>query len=229
MVRNETSAMKSGINGKLNVNWDVYWRGFMSFPIVEFVRFRLIKRGCERLLKSFSSDDNPSFCELGAGAGAVSRYLGERYKAAITIVDSNPKALQISKKTFENFPYQFSLIKKDVFDLNESVGKFDLVYSGGLIEHFVGADRDLIVKVHCDLVKDNGYLLILVPVFNMWYRILNEGVFKYLHFLDEIPEVPWSLFELSNSLEKNGFGIISTTTVISELGVLAKKLSRPDR
>lgn len=219
----QTPAHLSLPTGRLKVDWDSYWQGFMSIPLIEAVRFALIKGACERLLKQFPRRGNYHFCELGAGTASVSRYLGDTYQADITIVDSNPRALDLSRKTFEGFPHRFQTIARDVFDLKDCEGRFDLVHSGGLIEHFVGEARDRIIEAHCALVKDHGYLMILVPIRNTWYKILNEGIFKGLRLLDHIPEVPWSFEELKTSLERRGFHIIARTTVVTELGILAKR------
>lgn len=215
--------MSETIQGRLNVNWDAYWKGFMSFPAIEVVRFALVKGAYNRLLRAMAVSKNPAFCELGAGTASISRYLGDHYKARTTIVDSNPQALQLSSKTFYDYTDGFEALHRDVFDLADRAHQFDLVHSGGLIEHFIDDAREKIVRVHCDLVKDKGYILILVPTHNFWYKILNEGVFNFFHLLDKIPEVPWSLEELTATLRKYGFKVLSTTSVVTELGVLAQK------
>lgn len=215
--------MSETIQGRLNVNWDAYWKGFMSFSAIEVVRFALVKGAYNRLLRPMRNISNPAFCELGAGTAAVSRYLADRYGARTVIVDSNPQALQLSTKTFADCTYEFKALNRDVFDLADHAQQFDLVHSGGLIEHFVDDAREKIIRVHCDLVKDKGYLLILVPTHNFWYGVLNEGIFKFFHLLDKIPEVPWSLEELTAALSKHRFKVLSTTSVVTELGVLAQK------
>ena len=210
--------------GRLYANWDSYWNGFMTNPAIEFVRFNLIKNACSRLLKEFPSRADMKFCELGSGTAVVSRFLGDKYNSDIYTVDNNPKALEIARGTFKDYDRKFIQIQKDVFDLKDHQGQFDLVHSGGLIEHFVGDMREEIVKAHCDLVKLNGYILILVPTINGWYKILNEGIFKQLHLLDEIKEVPWSYQELELTLAKFGFKVLAKTTVITEIGVLAQRI-----
>ncbi len=213
------------IKGRLDVKWDSYWDGFMTNPVIENVRFGLISRAVDRLMRGFQTDKmHPKICELGAGTAVVAKYLGDKYQGDITVVDSNEEALRLSKETFKDYKNPYKLVASDVFALQGKVEPQDLVVSGGLIEHFVGDARDLIVKAHCDLVAPGGYTLILVPMTNLWYKVLNGFVFKHLHLLDEIPEVPWSYEELSTSLAKFNFKIVTKTTVISELGVLAKRM-----
>ena len=225
MGENKNLKIDEDVQGRLKADWNAYWKGFMSFSAIETARFSLIKWAYERLLRKLSVRERPQFCELGAGTGSLSRYLGEKYQADITIVDSNSRAIAISQKTFEKFPYSFSCLQQDIFDLGKYSRQFDLVHSGGLIEHFVSEAREAIIKAHVDLVKEGGYILILVPTPNLWYRFLNEGVFKFLHLLDQIPEVPWSLFELKTVLQKYGFEILAQTSVVTELGILARKIS----
>jgi 2-polyprenyl-3-methyl-5-hydroxy-6-metoxy-1,4-benzoquinol methylase len=221
-IRNDPD-MTRNIQGRLDVNWDSYWNGFIKIPLIEPLRSYLIKRACDRLLRSFKPQGEIRICELGAGTGTISLYLANRYAAQPVLVDNNPHAYKLSQETFKDFKGKWDMVRRDVFDLKEYAGQFDLVHSGGLIEHFVDSSREEIIKAHTDLVKPGSYVMILVPVVNIWYRMLNYGVFKFLHLLDEIPEVPWTYNELKEALSRNGFEIISKTTVISEIGVLARK------
>jgi len=219
-----TTKLSTKNPGELKVNWDAYWQGFMSNPAIEHVRFDLVKGAYQRLLKIANLPKNPSICELGAGTGKTSRFLGDVYQASITVVDNNSKALAINREIFKDFQGEHRQINSNVLDLAIHE-KFDLVHSGGLIEHFVDQARDSIITIHGDLVKPNGYLLVLVPTKNIWYKILNEGIFKSLHLLDQIPEVPWSFQELETALGRHGFRLLAKTTVVTELGVLAQKTS----
>lgn len=196
----------------------------MSNTAIEHLRFNLVKGAYQRLLTAAALPTQPTICELGAGTGKTSRFLGDHYQANITVVDNNEQALTINRGIFANFKQSHRQIKSNVLELNLSES-FDLVHSGGLIEHFVDEARDKIIQVHADLVKPGGYLLILVPTRNTLYKILNEGIFKALRLLDQIPEVPWSLAELKASLERHHFRILKTTTVVTELGILAQKTS----
>lgn len=216
--------MEKEIKGRLNVNWDSYWNGFIKIPGIEQLRFFLIKRACDKLMRPFKVEGKARMCELGSGTGSVSRYLADNYNGTPTVVDNNPHALRLCQNTFQGFSGKLQVIERDVFDLNEYAGQFDLVHSGGLIEHFVDESREEIIKVHCDLANKTGYLMILVPVVNWWYRLLNYGIFKFLHLLDEIPEVPWGYKELEEALLRHGFKIIAKTNVISEIGILAKRI-----
>ena len=212
------------IMGRLDVKWDSYWNGFMSNPFIETVRFFLISRACDRLLKMFIIPNHKSkICELGCGTAVVARYLGNKFKADLTLVDNNPTAQEMIKETFKDYPYQYNIRNTDVFNLSDLNETQDLVVSGGLIEHFIDDARKLIIKAHCDMTTENGYILILVPCPNWWYSILNGFIFKHLHLLDDILEVPWTYQELENTLDEFGYEILSKTYVISELGVLAKR------
>ena len=215
--------MVQSIQGRLNVNWDSYWNGFIKIPLIEPLRFYLIKRACDRLVKTFKPNCSVRLCELGAGTGVVSLYLARRFQGRPAVVDNNPHALKLCRETFKDFKGQLDIIERDVFDLGEYASQFDLVHSGGLIEHFIDGSRQQIIKVHTDLVKPGGYVMILVPVVNAWYRLLNYGVFKFFHLLDEIPEVPWTYQELKEALSRQGFEIVAKTNVISEIGVLARR------
>lgn len=210
-------------DGRLHADWDSYLAGFASNPLIDRVRFRLVRGAYDRLLRGASFGDRPSFCELGSGTAVISRYLGDRYGADITAVDSNDTAMSMGSEAFLGYPNGFTSMMSDVFDLAPLAGSFDLVHSGGLIEHFVGDLREAVVKAHCDLAAEDGRVLMLVPTRNAWYRVLNEGVFAALHLLDDVDEIPWSLGEVEAALARCGFRVIVRTSVISELGVLAAR------
>lgn len=195
----------------------------MSWPAVEAFRFYVIKNLYSRLLSGISFPAGCHLCELGAGTGSISRFLGDKFNASVTLVDNNPSALNFIKKTFQEFPNKWSIVAKDVFDLGELECSFDLAHSGGLIEHFTGPSRKRIIKTHTDLVKKSGYLIIFVPIKNTWYHFLNEGIFKFFRLLEEIPEEPWTLTELSAALNQNGFKILRHTQTLTQLGVLAQR------
>lgn len=211
------------MQGALKVNWDAYWQGFMSNPLIEALRFDLVKNAYQKLLESILIPPGSHFCELGAGTGKVSLFLGLTYNADITIVDNNKAALAINRVIFKDFPGLHQQIDKDALELSGMDQQFDMVHSGGLIEHFVGEARERIIAVHAGLVKPGGYMIILVPVRNVWYKILNEGFFKFLHLLDQIPEEPWTITELNAALKRHGFEILRSTFVVTELGVIAQK------
>ncbi|MBF0387040.1 MAG: class I SAM-dependent methyltransferase [Candidatus Omnitrophica bacterium] len=214
------------IQGRLEVRWDTYWSGFMNSPLIEFVRFRLVAGAYDRLVRHLPATvEIKRICELGAGTGTMSKYLARRYSSAVVLVDSNAEALRLSGELFEGQAVSCQRVEKDVFDLEALHGAFDLVHSGGLIEHFIGAARREIVPVHCRLAGPGGRVIILVPVRNWFYRLLNEGVFRAFKLLQDIPEVPWSLAELEEALRLCGFRIVARTMVLTELGVLAERIA----
>ena len=68
------------------------------------------------------------------------------------------------RKTEENFRLneieKFHLFQHDFFSFNTKE-KYDLVSSFGFIEHFDNTEE--VFAKHCDLVNDNGYLVIGLP------------------------------------------------------------------
>jgi 2-polyprenyl-3-methyl-5-hydroxy-6-metoxy-1,4-benzoquinol methylase len=85
-----------------------------------------------------------------------------------------------------------SFFKEDIFKINLDK-KYDIVFSSGFIEHFTNFDE--VIKIHCGLVKDNGYIFITTPNFSgsiqeKLHTIFdNENLEK--HFLPSMNPDEW--------------------------------------
>lgn len=91
-----------------------------------------------------------SFCLMGAQA---------------TLVDCNEKALSAAAKIWEDFGCDASFIRGDCLKQmpEELAGKYDLVISSGLAEHFLKDDRRRCLDYHRRLARDGGVVYICVP------------------------------------------------------------------
>lgn len=112
---------------------------------------RILKRNNKEFKKSI---------ELGAGTGQFSLILKKLgFIDEVYLVDVEKGALDIAKKLFNEFGEKCNIIHSDLFDLKKDKKtkkdkKFDLCFSGGLIEHFVGAEQREVVKIHLDLAEE---------------------------------------------------------------------------
>jgi len=74
-----------------------------------------------------------------------------------------PYGLDYSWYGLTNSPKNLNLICADIFH-SPFKGSFDLVYSMGVIEHFENPNE--IIKLHVDMVKPGGLVLITIPNFS---------------------------------------------------------------
>ena len=121
------------------------------------------------LLKSIEFDKPIDILELGCGTGYINRWLYKRYKVnKITLIDSNKKMLNIAKQTLSDVSCKKEFIHKDFFNF-ETDGKYDIVHSQGVIEHFEPQDRHKLLTRHFSLTKPGGYCIVYSPTPTKFY------------------------------------------------------------
>ncbi|HYE90110.1 MAG TPA: class I SAM-dependent methyltransferase [Terriglobales bacterium] len=77
--------------------------------------------------------------ELGCGASRWLPYLALRKQCRVTGVDYEPSAVELTEANMRGAGAAGTILCRDAFDLkanDDLVGRFDLVYSLGLLEHF---------------------------------------------------------------------------------------------
>ena len=113
--------------------------------------------------------------EVGCGTGTGSLTFG-LLGASVTLIDSNERVLDQTKKIYERFRCPARFIRTDCLDpLPEGTeGAFDLALSSGLAEHFTGGYRQRCIDYHRALLKPGGMAMIGVPnsmsPFYQWIR-----------------------------------------------------------
>ena len=125
----------------MKTDWTAHWKKTDNRSMSwRFWKWR-ISRAYEKLLKGIRIKDI-KLIELGSGSGSNSLIISKIKKVReIVLVDSNKKALGISKRTFKGSDLKVRFLKKDVMKL-KTREKFDIVHSEGLVEHFYGKERE---------------------------------------------------------------------------------------
>lgn len=143
--------------------------------------------------------------EVGCGTGTVSLMFG-LLGASVALIDYNRKVLEKTKRTYGEFGCGGEFIHADCLKPAPEglAGAFDVVFSGGLAEHFTGAYRGKCVDYHVSLLKPGGLAVIGVPnrlsPFYQWIRI-----FRMLTGTWELDvEAPFSNAELKRFAGKSG-------------------------
>ena len=104
-------------------------------------------------------NDVKSSCEIGAGSGAFSISLyNHDNDIKITCVDRSETATNYGKKIFNDLNIPVNYMNEDLFNVN---GKYDIVLSLGVIEHYEEDEMERFVKKCIDL--SNKHILIAIP------------------------------------------------------------------
>lgn len=112
--------------------------------------------------------------ELGCGTGiysyVCSKFLPQDVK--IVLLDHSDVALNIARKVFKHRPNTI-YVKADIFDLPFSKGSFDIVITGGLIEHFELNKQKMLIG---SLQEISTYQIHQYPVSNLVYWSLRSVI-----------------------------------------------------
>lgn len=113
------------------------------------------------------------FLEIGCAPGKTLAWVSAALGADVSGLDYSAQGIQVSRKVFDSVGVHGDLRHEDIFHNSFDCGTFDVVYSGGVIEHF--DDPAEIVKIHVNLAKPGGLALIIIPNFRGFYgRILPK-------------------------------------------------------
>ncbi len=114
------------------------------------------------LLSCLGDVNGRSILEVGSGTGLSSAYLVSK-GAKVSLLDISKKALEFAKKHFISKKIRADFYLQDAFSMKFPVNNFDVVWNGGVIEHFSDSKKVLMIKKMWNLVKPGGKLLITTP------------------------------------------------------------------
>lgn len=204
-------------------NWDDHFATIgRRHNLVESIRIRQVFAAYRRLLADVRLPVAPRILELGAGTGHASLCLVRAHGGHATLVERNPRALALSRALWRDAGCagQVTHVEGDL--LTHDQRGFDLVHSGGVVEHFHDGERDRVVRAHADAVAPGGLLAILVPI-DTWryrgFRAALRAVGKWIY----TDEVPWAADLAPRLFAPLGFTLIARTDCGHEGAYLLRK------
>ena len=100
--------------------------------------------------------------EEGSGTGLVSLDLARRGAAAF-LLDKSPEALTFSRRGFATAGFDHLGTQASILDLPFAEESFDIVWSGGVIEHFTEDEQTRIVKEMLRVIRPDGRAIVIAP------------------------------------------------------------------
>lgn len=151
--------------------WNSHWLRF-SLPRRVDLRSYYSSR-CDRLFRSVvPRGGQRRFIDVGCGVGQWLIYFHETFGYEVVGVDSAPIACDLARRNLDLVGVPGEIIHGDISSTPLEKGSFDVVYSGGLIEHF---DNPLPLVQHMSsLVKPGGLHIIFVPNLRSMFRHIRE-------------------------------------------------------
>jgi SAM-dependent methyltransferase len=119
-------------------SWDKNWAEQLGAEPLDFASPSLENHIDERKL-AFLAADLPQAgraLEVGAGSARLLARVGMAAPLELVAVDNAANALQLSTATAARFGLSIEGVKADAHALPFETGSFDVVLSGGLLEHF---------------------------------------------------------------------------------------------
>ena len=195
--------------------WDRVWSQHRSAQkddalLARELRSPRFKAIVSRLESTFGSIRGLKTIELGCGRGDLSALMARR-GAEVTLFDHSEAGLDEAKWRFDRLGLQAQYGTGDILgSLDAWNGRYDVVLSSGVIEHFAGEERTETVRAHCKVLKPGGLAVISVPN----ARCLPYRAWKcYLELRGWWPygmEVPYTRRELLRRCRRVGFARIET-------------------
>ncbi len=100
--------------------------------------------------------------EEGSGTGLVSLELAKR-GAAVFLLDKSAEALSFSKGGFARARVDHLATQASIIDLPIAEESFDIVWSGGVIEHFHKEEQIQILKEMLRVTRPQGRVIVIAP------------------------------------------------------------------
>lgn len=187
-------------------NYSIPTQSFFDFPTVNRALDKIMLEELDLFCEEGKTCGKKTILELGCGGANVSLDLARlKLVSKAVLVDFSKKIqrylnLAINVEELTNVEF----IHSDVlsFDYDE---QFDIVHSGGLLDHFDGDDVNAVFRKHIQFCKIGGYVITIVPY--------NS---RFMNYLKEMPNIPefklnYKLFEFDEPktlFENNGLEIV---------------------
>jgi SAM-dependent methyltransferase len=134
-----------------------------------------------RVLQLFKTYVNwsaaPEILEVGCGCSAWLAYLGQQKNCTVTGIDIEPYAAQLARANLEGAGARGEVLCRDAFDLEQNtdlIGRFDFIYSWGVMEHFENPSQNAATLRH--YLRPGGRILTLVPNLQWLNGVLQRFV-----------------------------------------------------
>ena len=124
---------------------------------------------------------------------------------------------------FKNIDH-VDIVSGDFFHLQLDQ-KFDLVHSCGVLEHFQGEELHRLMRIHSDLTRKDGYVLVFTPTPTAMYKIVRfvaEKIRIWL-FPDEVPLTKHDLLKLGKKAKLIYIAHTFTYFPLTSIGILFQK------
>jgi len=158
--------------------WDLYWKD-ARLPITVDRKSDPYYRTLDELFRIHLGRSHKRFLEVGCGSSKWLIYFFENFRYDVYGVDSSEKACNLSKMNMRLMGVPGEVLCSDIFDPPFHGPCFDVILSGGLIEHFTNPQA--VLKRMVALLRPGGHLITSVPNIESIYWVIQKLIDKKVY------------------------------------------------
>jgi 2-polyprenyl-3-methyl-5-hydroxy-6-metoxy-1,4-benzoquinol methylase len=130
------------------------------------------------LLRCLGGPAGKSVCEVGCGSGATSAALA-RMGARVVLVDIAAQALHFARQHFQALGLPVACSRQDGLHLAFADATFDVVWNGGVVEHFYDDGKVRLLQEMWRVLRPGGDLVVLCPNRADWVFALGRRIMQW--------------------------------------------------
>jgi 2-polyprenyl-6-hydroxyphenyl methylase/3-demethylubiquinone-9 3-methyltransferase len=143
--------------------WDSFWEQLSTRPVDPTHHY---DRDVIALLERAAGEtDDVEFLEAGCGGSMWLPHLAKTYGWNVTGIDYSETGCTLAIQALNRFGVTGTVLKRDVLEAQPDLnGRFDIVYSAGLVEHF--DEPSQLLARFATWLKPGGVIVTIVPNFH---------------------------------------------------------------
>jgi SAM-dependent methyltransferase len=103
----------------------------------------------------------PEIIEVGCEYGVTSLILSDKFNK--TLLDLNPRAIELSKALFAHYNKKAHFVVADMFNMPFENESYDIVFNAGVLEHFTRKEIIRALTEYKRILKNDGIIYIGIP------------------------------------------------------------------
>jgi ubiquinone/menaquinone biosynthesis C-methylase UbiE len=139
----------------------------------------------DRLMEFVKVREDYKFLEVGCGAGAVSKFIEQKFLMDVTGIDVDPELIEIAQKgigSSQNIRFQVA----DATELPFEDQQFDVILSIGVMHH-IKTWKNALLEIR-RVLKPYGYFIYSDLIYHNWFAKAGK-MFRHIHGITSFPEL----------------------------------------
>lgn len=216
------------LNGEKILNestdWTKYYQNKKSF-FSSYTQKYTVERIIKVIDQYLINETESKILELGGGNSCFAENICQnRSIEQYDIIDNNKLAVGMFNKKILKCNKHVG-IEADLTQDSEEKGKYDFVYSVGLIEHFKSSTREKVIDAHFKYAKADGIVMISFPTPTFKYRFWRKTM-EILGVWQFWDEYPLTLNDVKTEIEEKGQILevqVNNKLFLTQMIVVAKR------